>query len=193
MQVTFNSCVEQVMNFVNKGLNHPKFLGRAVSWGVFLGSLAFIANRIYVFAKGVINSRKEIPETKKKEIKLDDKTPTEQKAPVKAQETEQQKKKTKLIAKQEELPAIVTQPVITEEVTATRIEEETPTPKLDPVQSIRIESEVEVQKGSLVEKETVSVEQGESPVIVEDVSPQSSNSGSPEPKAIEPIKKKILS
>jgi|GEM_PF-5856761 hypothetical protein len=50
------------VQILEKGLAHPSFLGRAVSWGIFYGALYLCAKKIYQYAlpkiKEYIESRK---------------------------------------------------------------------------------------------------------------------------------------
>jgi hypothetical protein len=78
--------------FLEKGLAHPSFLGRAVSWGIFYGTLALIVSKVSHYAypkiKEYWDSRNKCVcerETPKGEIVLTDrKEPLEKpKVPIK--------------------------------------------------------------------------------------------------------------
>jgi len=40
-----------VFTFVDKGLNHPNFFGKFVSWGIFFGSLYLVSTKVHDIGK----------------------------------------------------------------------------------------------------------------------------------------------
>lgn len=59
MVTAVGSYVNMGVQILEKGLYHPSFLGRAVSWGVFYGTLYYFAKKVYEYAQPKFQAFKE--------------------------------------------------------------------------------------------------------------------------------------
>jgi hypothetical protein len=110
------NCGQITFKFLEKGLNHPNFFGRMITWGVFWGILGFLSSRVYQYSLTRFQNKKTDEEPSKKEVEKETKPIAKKKVVVieaeKSKKKEASKKKRpteiqtqKKIAPEKELPS----------------------------------------------------------------------------------------